>query len=207
MVEEKNIQLLYPGGYFHVYNRGNNKEAIFKTAENYYYFLSLWKKYIEPVAQTFCYSLLPNHFHFFIRVRENILLNSDVKNNKRIDNLQKQDALTPEAIRRCFSNFFNAYAKAINKRYNRTGSLFQERFRRKEITDIHYYTALIGYIITNAVKHGLVKRADEYPYCAYHGFKNLLGLSSWNVILSLSDVILSLSKEGWVRSNNIKNIK
>ena len=80
MVEEKDIQLLYPGGYFHVYNRGNNKETIFKTEENYYYFLSLWKKYIEPVAQTFCYSLLPNHFHFFIRIRENILLNDDVKN-------------------------------------------------------------------------------------------------------------------------------
>jgi putative transposase len=168
MVEEKDIQLLYPGGYFHVYNRGNNKETIFKTEENYYYFLSLWKKYIEPVAQTFCYSLLPNHFHFFIRIRENILLNDDVKNNKITGNFKESDALTPEEIRRRFSNFFNAYAKAINKRYNRTGSLFQERFRRKEITNTQYYTALIGYIITNAVKHGLVKRADEYPYCAYH---------------------------------------
>lgn len=81
---------------------------------------------------------------------------------------KKNDVLTPEMIRRRFSNFFNAYAKAINKRYNRTGSLFQERFRRKEITNIQYYTALIGYIITNALKNGLVKRANEYPYCAYH---------------------------------------
>lgn len=168
MAEEKHTQLLYPGGYFHVYNRGNNKETIFKTEENYQYFLSLWKKYIEPVAQTFCYSLLPNHFHFFIRIRESIVLNDANNNNITSDNLPKKDVLNPEVISRHFSNFFNGYAKAINKRYNRTGSLFQERFRRKEITNIQYYTTLIGYIITNAVKHGLVKRADEYPYSAFH---------------------------------------
>ncbi len=168
MTEEKDIQLLYPGGYFHVYNRGNNKEIIFKSEENYFYFLSLWKKYIEPVAQTFCYNLLPNHFHFFIRIREHILLNDDFENDKLTDNPRKSDGLTPEIIRRRFSNLFNAYAKAINKRYNRTGSLFQERFRRKEITDMQYFTSLIGYIITNAVKHALVKRANEYPYSSYH---------------------------------------
>jgi REP-associated tyrosine transposase len=168
MAQEKDLQLLYPGGYFHVYNRGNNKETIFKSEENYFYFLSLWKKYIEPIAQTFCYNLLPNHFHFFIRIRENILLNDEMGKSKTGDNLRKSDELTPEIIRRRFSNFFNAYAKSINKRYGRTGSLFQERFRRKEIANIGYFTSLVGYIITNALKHGLVTRADEYPYSAYN---------------------------------------
>ncbi|HVZ98174.1 MAG TPA: hypothetical protein VG847_14930 [Chitinophagaceae bacterium] len=168
MAEEKNIQLLYPGGCFHIYNRGNNREIIFKAPENYNYFLSLWKKYIEPVAQTFCYNLLPDHFHFFIRVRESILFDEDLKNNVITDGLNKSNILTPGIIAKRFSNLFNAYAKAINKRYNRTGSLFQERFRRKEIINIHYYSSLIAYIVANAVKHGLVKKADEYPYGAYH---------------------------------------
>lgn len=147
------IQKLQPGGYYHVYNRGNNKEILFKEPANYYYFLKLWKKYIHPVAETYCYILLPNHFHFFIRVRQQT----------------SQVSETCESlISRAFSNLFNAYAKAINKKYNRTGSLFQERFRRKEITSDAYFTQIIGYILTNAVKHGFVKDVDDYPYSAWH---------------------------------------
>lgn len=138
---------LEPGKYYHIYNRGNNKEIIFKEMKNYYYFLSLWRKYIDPVAKTLCYNLLPNHFHFFIRVEE-------------IDN-------DSEKISQSFSNLFNAYAKAINKKYNRTGSLFQERFRRKEINSDAYITAIVGYILTNAAKHGYCKDVQAYPYSAY----------------------------------------
>ena len=140
---------LEPGGYYHIYNRGNNKETIFKEPRNYDYFLSLWIKYIEPVAKNYCYSLLPNHFHFFIRV-------------------EKMDQPSPAAyISQAFSNLFNAYAKAINRKYKRTGSLFQERFRRKEITSDAYFTEIIGYILTNSVKHGYGKTALTYPYSAY----------------------------------------
>ena len=63
------FQKLEVGVCYHIYNRGNNKENIFKEPQNYLYFLTLWKKYIQPIADTFCYNLLPNHFHFFIRVR------------------------------------------------------------------------------------------------------------------------------------------
>ena len=136
---------LEQGKYYHIYNRGNNKETIFKEPANYYYFLSKWIKYIEPVAKTFCYNLLPNHFHFFIRIEE----------------LDK-DSQT-EFISQSFSNFFNAYAKAINGKYKRSGSLFQERFRRKAIADDAYFTTIVGYILTNAVKHGIVKMLQHIP--------------------------------------------
>ncbi|HUS02327.1 MAG TPA: hypothetical protein VMY77_11405, partial [Chitinophagaceae bacterium] len=63
---------LLPGCYYHIYNRGNNKENIFREAKNYPHFLFLWKKYIEPVALTFCYSLQPNHFHFLIYTKDSI---------------------------------------------------------------------------------------------------------------------------------------
>ena len=143
-------QKLEPGKYYHIYNRGNNKETIFKEPENYYYFLSRWIKYMEPVAKTFCYNLLPNHFHFFIRV----------------DELKKDTEII--SISQAFSNLFNAYAKAINNKYDRTGSLFQERFRRKEIVDDAYFTAIFGYILTNAVRHGYSKDVASYPYSAYN---------------------------------------
>ena len=42
------ITKLTPGNYYHVYNRGNNKENIFKSLENYEYFLKLWKNILIP---------------------------------------------------------------------------------------------------------------------------------------------------------------
>ena len=55
-----------------------------------------------------------------------------------------------------FSNLFNAYTKAINKAYGRTGSLFQDRFGRIQVTADAYFTNLIYYIHHNPQKHGLV---------------------------------------------------
>lgn len=56
---------LFPGHYYHIYNRGNNGEDIFLEARNYDYFLNLYQKYISPIAETFAYCLLKNHFRFF----------------------------------------------------------------------------------------------------------------------------------------------
>ena len=105
---------LQPGCMYHIFNRGNNKENIFKEARNYPYFLKLCKKYIAPIADIHCYCLLPNHFHFLLHTKENT---------------------TSKIITQAFSNFFNAYTKSINSTYKRTGSLFQERFGRKFIDD------------------------------------------------------------------------
>jgi putative transposase len=137
---------LQSGCYYHIYNRGNNKENIFKEPRNYNYFLLLWKEYIEPVTLTFAYSLQPNHFHFLLFIKENI---AEIK------------------IRKAFGNYFNAYAKSINKAYNRTGSLFQERFGRKYISDEKYFTEIIFYIHTNSQKHGITEDFTNYPYSSY----------------------------------------
>ncbi|SFP93601.1 transposase [Parafilimonas terrae] len=137
---------LQPGNFYHIYNRGNNKENIFKEEKNYAYFLQLWKKYIVAVADTYCYTLLPNHFHFLLYTKEN----ADAK-----------------ILSQAFSNMFNAYTKTINKVYQRTGSLFQERFGRKKITDESYYTTIIFYIHANPQKHGLTKDFTEYTHSSY----------------------------------------
>ena len=57
------------GKYYHIYNRGNNGESIFLEDRNYTYFLQLYIKYIEPIALTYAYCLLRNHFHFLIRTK------------------------------------------------------------------------------------------------------------------------------------------
>ena len=47
------IDYFEPGVVYHVFNRGNNKEDIFKEEKNYMYFLSLLQKYVMPVAEIY----------------------------------------------------------------------------------------------------------------------------------------------------------
>ncbi len=61
--------ILIPEGTYHIYNRANGNESLFFREDNYLYFLEKYKEYISPVAETFCYCLMPNHFHFLIRIK------------------------------------------------------------------------------------------------------------------------------------------
>ncbi len=68
-----NIHKLVPGNFYHIYNRGINSCDLFKDANNYNHFLKLYDKYISPVANTYAWVLMPNHFHFLIYLKENII--------------------------------------------------------------------------------------------------------------------------------------
>ena len=70
---------LVPGVYYHIYNRGTNRENVFIEERNYAYFLQLYIKHIEPVAETYAYCLLRNHFHVFARIRDD----GDPSNQRR----------------------------------------------------------------------------------------------------------------------------
>ena len=59
------IEKLLPGKFYHIYNRGNNRENIFIEQRNYNYFHEQWQKHISLVAETYAYYLMKNHFHFF----------------------------------------------------------------------------------------------------------------------------------------------
>lgn len=122
------LPLLEHGKFYHIYNRGNNGENIFIEERNYTHFLSLYEKYILPVADTFAFCLLRNHFHLFARIKTvgEILKEIDLQGFRNLEGLK-----LPEPTNQ-FSKLFNAYAKAINAAYGRTGSLFEKRFRRKE---------------------------------------------------------------------------
>src|SRR6187401_3296816 len=135
------FEKLIPGQFYHVYNRGNNKENIFIDHHNYNYFLQKYKLHIFPIAETFAYCLLKNHFHILLRIREE---------------LAKSDKYNLDKLSQPFSNFFNSYAKSINTSYNRTGSLFEERFKRKSISTNNYFKEMVYYIHSNPQKHGFI---------------------------------------------------
>ena len=96
---------LLPGAYYHIYNRGNNRQNIFVEERNYAYFLRLYIRHIEPVAETYAYCLLRNHFHLLIRTKA------------APTGPTAPQALEPLNPSQQFGKLFNAYAKAINKAY------------------------------------------------------------------------------------------
>ena len=59
-----------PGSFYHVYNHGNADDHIFRSDENYLYFLRKYAQYIDPIAHTYAYCLMPNHFHFAVRIKD-----------------------------------------------------------------------------------------------------------------------------------------
>lgn len=190
---------LLPGYFYHIYNRGNNRENIFFEEKNYFYFLELWSKYVFPVAKTFAYVLLKNHFHFLVRIEDffqtstqNATQTSEVSETSEVLGAEVSDV--SKRISRQFSNMFNAYAKAINKKYDRTGSLFQTRFGRKRVTNEAYLIYLIHYIHFNPQRHGFVTDFRDYPYTSYHAI-----VSQKRTKVSREDVIdLFGDKEAFV---------
>ena len=145
---------LQPGKYYHIYNRGNNRENIFLEERNYPYFLRLYARHIEPVADTFVYCLLRNHFHFLVRIKD-------------LTGLRDLSGLTRKPSQ-ALSNLFNAYARAFNKAYNRTGALFQRPFGRIEVASDAHFVQLVTYIHQNPQKHGFVADFCDWPYSSYH---------------------------------------
>ena len=142
------------GHYYHIYNRGNNKENIFIEEKNYNFFLEKMKKYLLPIADVYVYCLLKNHFHIVLRI----------KNQKELPEKFKEKIHLP------FSNFFNSYAKSINTAYNRTGSLFQEHLHRNRIENEEYLKQLIVYVHLNPVKHKFTGSFETYLHSSYHSY-------------------------------------
>ena len=54
---------------YYVYSHANGSEDLFRTEENYFYFLQKYASYIYPIAETYAYCLMPNHFHAMIKIR------------------------------------------------------------------------------------------------------------------------------------------
>jgi len=158
------------GQYYHIYNRGNNREDLFFEERNYRHFLRLYAKYILPVADTYAYCLLRNHFHVLVRIKtvdeqEQTLR---VSGGTPAETLRISKAFKPRSPSQQFGNLFNAYAKAINRAYARTGSLFENPFGRIPVTSESYLVYLVTYIHQNPQKHGFVTDFRVWPYSSYH---------------------------------------
>lgn len=157
-------QPLLPGEFYHIYNRGNNRQKVFLNENDYWLFLEKWNHFITPVAKTFVYNLLPNHFHAVIQIRDSPIGVTDLAS---VDfRLGKSE--TPGWVSKAFKNFFISYSRKMQNRHDFHGAVFHSPFKRKHIGSTEQFEALVPYIHFNANKHGITKGPmPEYPYSSY----------------------------------------
>ena len=140
------LRIEYPGAYYHVTTRGNERKDVFKSQRDREKFLS----YLESAATRYgavihAYCLLSNHYH--------LLLETPSGNLSQII----------QHINGAYTNYFNTKRK-------RSGHLFQGRFKAILIEANEYATELTRYIHLNPVRAGMVKRPEEYPWSSYRDY-------------------------------------
>lgn len=189
------------GKYFHIYNHGNNYENIFISNSDYTNFLKLLNMYIQPVAEIFAWCLMKNHFHLLVRIKEENDIGYLIPENRNTKDLAKKwktlfpvnntdiSELKKPIPERQFKHLFNKYARDINKKYNRIGSLFIKNFERKSVNNEKYLRNLILYIHNNPVHHEFVDDLKKYYWSSYSS------ILSKNQTKTKRDFVISLFED------------
>lgn len=144
-------------GIYHVMMRGVNHQIIFEHPKDYTRFQDLLNQMahprdelnqpLPPSSTIYAYCLMPNHVHILLK-EENEGLSSVVK---RIS---------------------AAYALFYNRKYERVGHLFQDRFKSEPVNDESYFFTLIRYIHQNPVVAGLSADVASYPWSSWKEYES-----------------------------------
>ncbi|MEI9958433.1 MAG: hypothetical protein WDM90_19495 [Ferruginibacter sp.] len=149
--------LLLPNEIYHVFNRAIGNEQHFVIEDNYRYFLTKLAHHVLPIADVFTYSLMPNHFHLLIEVKDEETITA-YYNLKKTKPFNPTTSSLPDFVMEQFSNWLNGYTKAYNKMYNRKGALFLDYLKRSIVSKDSDFTSFVFYLHKNAVHHGICKK-------------------------------------------------
>ena len=198
-----------PGGIYHIYNQGNNRQKIFFSRENYKYFIQKIERNVKPYGSILAWCLMPNHFHLMVEVdRVAIGVASDGVGvaSDGVSYPAAYPATHPITKQRTLNDsigiMLRSYTRAINIQENRTGGLFREEtkaiclneirgaasnwytdfgvtFMKIEIPALQYMQVCFNYIHNNPVKAGLVKKPEDWEFSSC---ADLIGLRNGSLI-------------------------
>lgn len=159
-------QPLLPGGIYHLFSRAVGSEKLFRSEENYLFFLRKLKYHTSGVCRFYCYALLPNHFHLLAKINDKETILNHFREIKKVSFNQEKHNLSDFIMER-FSNFLNSYTKAFNKMYKRKGALFMDYLRRNKAEENEIFITFAWYIHKNPVHHRITKAIGEWSYDSY----------------------------------------
>ncbi len=145
--------------FYHVFNRGINKQKIFFNKENYHYFLKKIEDHIATKCDLLAYCLMPNHFHLLLSTGDNTMeLSSGLK------------------------IALSSYTRGINEQEGRTGSLFQQNTKRKLIRvndNGAYLKRVFDYIHVNPVEAKLCDNPEDWDFSSFNEYVDIKALSRY----------------------------
>ena len=207
----------------HVFNRGNNSQTVFFDRENYLFFLDKIRNNILPHADVLAWCLMPNHFHLMISVnRVEIEINDQVSADRsegftrneldpmtgvhRINSddsithpmnfshrMSSQQATDCRNLNESIAIMLRSYTRAINKRFQKRGSLFQQHTKalcltepqgispayfdthfgmmgNLDLPETNYLNVCFNYIHQNPVNSKLVTEPEDWEFSSYRDY-------------------------------------
>ena len=134
----------------HIIQRGNNRQVCFFYEDDYKVYLDKLKEYsLKYQVEIHSYVLMTNHIHLLLTPKDG------------------------NGVSRLIQTLSSYYVRYINKTYQRTGSLWEGRYKSSLVDSEHYFLLVSRYIELNPVRAGMVKHPAEYPWSSYQ--KNALG--------------------------------
>ena len=133
-------------GHYHIVNRGVDRKIVYKEKEDFEQFLDLLcnaSQVYDVIVHS--YVLMDNHYHLLVET-------------------------TKENLSQYMKHINASYAIYFNRKYKRSGHLWQGRFKSWYVTDEAYLYALVAYIEYNPVKAKIVKKLGLYRYSSYLAF-------------------------------------
>ncbi|MFH1961294.1 MAG: transposase [bacterium] len=160
-------RIQYEGAVYHVMSRGVAQGEIYSIDEDYHRFLEYLEKVVEKFGiEIFAFVLMGNHYHLLLRTKEANL-------SKAIQWLQ------------------TSYSIYYNRRHNRSGHLFQGRYKSILVGEENYWKNLSFYIHLNPIRAGMVKELNEYKWSSYHDYAGIRKVHKWVLI---EEVLRGLGK-------------
>lgn len=142
----RSARMVDDGGIYHILNRGNGQQQVFKKDGDYSAFLGLLAQMREQFGIVlYAYCLMPNHFHLLVKVQMGVDLS------------------------RGMQWFMTTHVRRYHRHYNSSGHLWQGRYKSFGIDDDDHFLTVARYVEGNPVRAGLVGTATEWMWSSHRG--------------------------------------
>jgi putative transposase len=187
-------RIVYPGAVYHITQRAPGKEIIFAEEGDYLKFLSELKKTVKKFnLNLFCFSLLENHLHLLLQIKDRNL---------------------SEAMQM----LFREYAMYYNYKYKRKGHVFCGKFRASLVNHDNYLLAASCYIHLNPYNAGLTEYFDRYrwsslflytekPKRTFVNYKKILNMIDGNLNTARKKYLELLSQSAKIKGGKFIEAK
>ena len=158
-------------GIYHIILRGVNRQQIFEDNEDYYKFLQVVEE-SKAISgfELFAYCLMSNHIHLLLKEIQ-------------------------EPIEQIMKRITTRFVYWYNIKYQRSGHLFQDRYKSEPVEDDAYFLTVIRYIHQNPVNAEICKNPKNYSFSSYNEYFKTTTFVDCNYVFAI------IKKDDFIRTN------